>query len=484
VKTLFLNPPSFQGFDGGAGSRYQARREVKSFWYPTWLAQPAALVRDSKLIDAPPHGMGAEEALDAASRYELVVVHTSTPSLRNDMTFVKRLKQRNPGTLVGFVGAHVAVLPEQTLSACRQLDFVTGREFDFTIKEIADGAPLAEVQGISYWDRAKSEIVKNSERSLIADMDDLPFVTDVYKRDLDVDKYYVGYLQHPYVSLYTGRGCYSRCIFCLWPQTIGGHTYRVRSADHVFEEMKRAQRLFPTVKEFFFDDDTFTDNRPRAEDIARKLGTLGLTWSCNAKANVPYETLKVMRENGLRLLLVGFESGNQEILNGIRKGIRVDRAREFVKNCKKLGIRIHGTFILGLPGETRQTMRETMDYARELDVDTIQVSLAAPYPGTELYARAVQNGWLKQGDLVDEHGIQEAMIEFPDLSREEIFEGVEQFYRRFYMRPAPIMRIVKDMARDKDEAGRRLREGYEFMKFFVQRRQNVSGTSADERGAA
>jgi hopanoid biosynthesis associated radical SAM protein HpnJ len=475
VKTLFLNPPSFDGFDGGAGSRYQARREIKSFWYPTWLAQPAALVPDSKLIDAPPHDVTVDQALDAAADNELVIIHTSTPTLPNDIKFVRTLKERKPETVVGFVGAHVAVLPEQSLAACPEVDFVAGREFDFTIKEIAEGAPLAEVQGISYWDRDKNQIVKNGERPLIGNMDDLPFVTDVYKRDLEIEKYYIGYLQHPYVSLYTGRGCYSRCIFCLWPQTIGGHTYRVRSADHVFEEMKRAQKLFPTVKEFFFDDDTFTDNRPRAEDVARKLGTLGITWSCNAKANVPHDTLKVMRENGLRLLLVGFESGNQEILNGIRKGIRVDRARDFVRNCKKLGIRIHGTFILGLPGETRQTMRETMEYARELDVETIQVSLAAPYPGTELYARAVQNGWLKQGDLVDSHGIQEAMIEYPDLSRQEIFEGVEQFYRRFYMRPAPILRIMKDMAQDRHEAGRRLREGYEFLKFFTQRRQPASG---------
>ncbi len=471
VKTLFLNPPSFEGFDGGAGSRYQARREIKSFWYPTWLAQPAALVPDSTLIDAPPHDIGVEEALSAACAHDLTIVHTSTPTLRNDIKFVKELKARKPEALVGFVGAHVAVLPEQTLGACAELDFVTGREFDFTIKEIAQGADLKDVLGITYWDRGKKEIVRNPERPLIQNMDELPFVVDVYHRNLDIEKYYIGYLQHPYVSLYTGRGCYSRCIFCLWPQTIGGHTYRVRSPEHVYEEMKRATQLFPNVKEFFFDDDTFTDNRPRVEEIARRLKPLGITWSCNAKANVPYETLKVMRENGLRLLLVGFESGNQDILNGIRKGIRVDRAREFVKNCKKLGIRIHGTFILGLPGETRQTMRETMEYARELDVDTIQVSLAAPYPGTELYARALQNGWLKQDALVDEHGIQDATIEYPDLSRQEIFEGVEQFYRRFYMRPAPILRIVKDMVHDRDEAARRLREGYEFLKFFMERRE-------------
>ena len=147
------------------------------------------------------------------------------------------------------------------------------------------------------------------------------------------------------MSLYTGRGCKSRCTFCLWPQTIGGHTYRTRSPEHVIEEMALAKELFPQVKEFFFDDDTYTDDRPRAEKIARGLGELGVTWSCNAKANVPYETLKVMRDDGLRLLLVGYESGNQQILHNIKKGMRIEVARRFAEDCHKLGITIHGTFI-------------------------------------------------------------------------------------------------------------------------------------------
>jgi hopanoid biosynthesis associated radical SAM protein HpnJ len=470
LKTLLLNPPSVDGFDGGAGSRYQARREVRSFWYPTWLAQPAALIPGSRLIDAPPHDIGWEAALATAAQYELVVIHTSTPSLRNDLRFVAELKARKPEVLVGCVGAHVAVLPEETLAACADLDFVARREFDFTLKEIAEGCPLPEVAGISYRDRATGGIVHRPERPLLRNMDELPFVVPVYKRDLRVENYAIGYLKHPYVSLYTGRGCRSHCTFCLWPQTIGGHLYRVHSPEHVYEEMKLAQKLFPSVKEYFFDDDTFTDDRPRAEEIARKLKTLGLTWSCNAKANVPYETLKVLRECGLRLLLVGFESGNQEILNNIRKGIRVDRAREFVRNCQRLGIKIHGTFILGLPGETRATIRQTMAFARELDLDTIQVSLAAPYPGTELYAQAQANGWLKTAGLIDTQGFQEASLEYPDLGSEEIFRAIDEFYRRFYLRPRPILRIAGEMARDRAECARRLREGYEFFRFLAQRR--------------
>ena len=217
-------------------------------------------------------------------------------------------------------------------------------------------------------------------------MDRLPFVVDVYKRDLEVERYFIGYLQHPYVSLYTGRGCRSKCTFCLWPQTVGGHRYRTRSVEHVVAEIAHARRLFPQVKEYFFDDDTFTDDRPRAEAIARGLGRLGVTWSCNAKAEVPYETLKVLKDNGLRLLLVGYESGSQPILNNVKKGIRLDRARAFTRDAKALGITIHGTFIMGLPGETRETIEETIRFALDIDPHTLQVSLAAPYPGTALYA--------------------------------------------------------------------------------------------------
>ena len=221
-------------------------------------------------------------------------------------------------------------------------------------------------------------------------MDQLPFVTPVYKRDLTIENYFIGYLKHPYISLYTGRGCKSRCTFCLWPQTVGGHRYRVRSVGHVIDEIAYAKQAFPQVKEFFFDDDTFTDNLPRAEAIARELGKLGVTWSCNAKANVPRETLKVLKDNGLRLLLVGYESGNQQILHNIKKGMRIEVAKRFTKDCHELGITIHGTFILGLPGETKETIEETIRFAIEINPHTIQVSLAAPYPGTFLYNQAVR----------------------------------------------------------------------------------------------
>ncbi len=229
-------------------------------------------------------------------------------------------------------------------------------------------------------------------------MDELPFVAPVYRRDLTLRNYFIGYLKHPYVSLYTGRGCRSKCTFCLWPQTVGGHRYRVRSSANVLAEVAWIRAHMPEVREIMFDDDTFTDsaNLARVEEIARGLGRLGVTWSCNAKANVPYATLKVMKDNGLRLLLVGYESGDDAILHNIKKGLRTDIARRFARDCRRLGITVHGTFILGLPGETAETIRRTIEFAKEINPHTIQVSLAAPYPGTTLHAQALEQGWLKE----------------------------------------------------------------------------------------
>jgi hopanoid biosynthesis associated radical SAM protein HpnJ len=475
VKTLFLNPPSYEGFDGGAGSRYQARREVRSFWYPTWLAQAASLIPGSDLIDAPPEDLTLEQVTERARGQELIVIHTSTPSVASDALTAAHLKREIPGAVIGFVGAHTMVLPEQTLAQAPAVDFVTNGEFDYSVREIAEGRPFAEVGGITYRNPDGS-FARTADRPPIHDLDSFPFVVDVYARHLSIEKYYIGYLQHPYVSLYTGRGCRSRCTFCLWPQTIAGHTYRTRSVENVVAEMAQAQKLFPQVREFFFDDDTFTDDRPRAEDIARGLGRLGITWSCNAKANVPYETLKVMKDNGLRLLLVGFETGNQHILNNIKKGTRIDRAMEFMRDCHRLGILVHGTFILGLPGETRETIENTIAFAKQIDPYSLQVSLAAPYPGTELYRQATENGWLEKTaatDLVQDRGIQEAVIRYDDLSSTEIHAALERFYREYYLRPKPILRIMRDMVRDRQVMVRRLREAREFFAFMAQRRQTA-----------
>ncbi len=473
MRTLFLNPPSFEGFDGGAGARYQARREIRSYWYPTWLAQPAAMVPDSRLVDAPPAGLTLDDVVPLAHRHDLAILHTSSPTFAGDVKVAQALRDHNPSLLIGMVGPKVAVEPERSLLGAPAVDFVAREEFDFTVAEVAEGRPLDAVDGISFRG-PRGQVVHNPDRAVLEDMDRLPFVTPVYKRDLRPEDYYIGYLLHPYLSLYTGRGCRSRCTFCLWPQTVGGHRYRTRSVGHVLEEVALARQLFPQVKELFFDDDTFTDDRPRAEAIARGLSRLGITWSCNAKANVPRETLKVLKDNGLRLLLVGYESGSQQVLNNVKKGLKVDRARRFAKDCRELGITVHGTFILGLPGETRETIQETIRFAREVNPHSLQVSVAAPYPGTELYRQAKENGWLPAQDeegvaLVSEQGTQLAALTYPHLGRTEILDSVDTFYRRFYFRAGKLAEMSAEMVRHPEMTGRRLREGVEFVRFLGRR---------------
>jgi hopanoid biosynthesis associated radical SAM protein HpnJ len=470
LRTLFLQAPSFDGFDGGAGSRYQAKREIKSFWFPTWLAQPAALVPNSRVLDAPADELTVEASLEIARDYDLVIMHTSTPSFPTDARFAEMLRQDNPNIKIGLVGAKTMVDPEGSLKAAAAVDFVCREEFDYTCQEVAEGLPLKDIKGLSYRG-ADGRIVHNLPRAIIENMDELPFVAPVYKRDLKIENYFIGYLKHPYVSFYTGRGCRSKCTFCLWPQTVGGHRYRVRSAANVIAEVQWIKENMPEVEEIMFDDDTFTDtsNLPRVEEIASGMGKLGMTWSCNAKANVPYKTLKVMKDNGLRLLLVGYESGDDQILHNIKKGLRTDIARRFSSDCRKLGILVHGTFILGLPGETKETIDKTIKFAKEINPHTIQVSLAAPYPGTTLYKQAVDNGWLQENEavnLVNDKGVQLAAISYPHLSKEEIFHSMEVFYKEFYFRPNKIWEIVREMLTSWDMMKRRLREGVEFFRFL------------------
>ncbi|ACK65085.1 hopanoid biosynthesis associated radical SAM protein HpnJ [Rippkaea orientalis PCC 8801] len=468
-KTLFLSPPSFDGFDGGAGARYQAKREITSFWYPTWLAQPAALVPGSKLVDAPAHYQTVEDVLKIAKDYELVIMYTSTPTLPNDVKCAEAIKAQNPDIQVGLLGAHAAVLPTQTLEENPILDFVCRNEFDYTCKELAEGKPYDQIKGLSYRDR-HGKIQHTEERELIHDWDSMPSVFPVYADNLNIRNYFIGYLLHPYISLYTGRGCPAKCTFCLWPQTIGGHQYRAKTPEAVGKEMALAKSLWgDSIREYFFDDDTFTIDKKRVIAISEHLKKLNLTWSCNARANLDYDTLKILKDNGLRLLLVGFESGNQTVLDGVKKGIKLEVARKFMENCTKLGIKVHGAFIIGLPNETKKTIEDTIRFACEVSPHTIQVSIASPYPGTELYQQALDNGWFANKNLVASSGIQMSALQYPNLSAAEIEDAVEQMYRRFYFRRRAIIPIVQEMLGDPQMLVRRLREGKEFMAYLKER---------------
>jgi len=472
MKPLFLNPPTYEDFDGGAGARYQASREVTSFWYPAWLCYPAGMIAGARVVDAPVQRLDLEACLNIARDYDMVVMYTSTPTLQLDIATARAVKARRPETVTVLVGPHVSVLPEESLrQGGGAVDIVCRGEFDYSIRELCEGVEWQRVGGISF--RDGDEMVHTPNREPIRDLDSLPFVSQVYKRDLAVGEYVIPHFLHPYVSIYSSRGCPSRCIYCLWPQTFSGRSMRCRSPENVAEEVRWIMANMPEVREISFDDDTFTADVRHAREVAALLRPLGISWTINARANCDFETLKLMREAGLRHVVVGYESGNDAILKNIKKGITREQATRFTRDCRKLGLSIHGAFIMGLPGESRQTINETIEFAKRLDLNSIQASIASPYPGTEFYDLCLEKGWIASDAFLDDSGHQKCTISYPGLSSSEIFDSVDLFYNRFYFRPKYILRSIGRMIVDSAERKKLLKEGKQYLAYVKKRRQTA-----------
>jgi hopanoid biosynthesis associated radical SAM protein HpnJ len=478
MRTLFLNPPSFAGFDGGAGSRWPSTREIESYWYPVWLCYPAGMLADSKVVDAPPHGISIEQTVTMAKDFELLVLYTSSPGFHVDVKIAEMMKDSNSKIKVAFVGPPVTIEPDKALNASKAIDFLVRREFDFQIANYAKGTPLAELPGVSY--RKNGENIHNPEGGVIENLDELPWVSKVYKRDLDFRRYNVPFLLNPYISFYTTRGCPAMCTFCLWPQTHSGHRWRLRSAADVANEVRYTLENFPGLKEIFFDDDTFNYQKKRTIELCAELKKLNFTWSCTSRVTTDYETLKAMKEAGCRLLIVGYESGDQQILKNIKKGATIEGAKRFTRDAHSLGLVVHGDFIVGLPGETRETIRNTIDFAKGLDVETIQVSIGHAYPGTEFYEYAKENN-LVRIKMADEQGHQLPNVLYPGILEEaEMVEWVERFYGEYYFRPKAAWRIVRKAIFDSPERKRLYKEAKAYLSLRAKRKKYV----ADMRSAA
>jgi hopanoid biosynthesis associated radical SAM protein HpnJ len=469
MKTLLLNPPSFDNFDGGASSRWPATREIESYWYPVWLAYPAGMIPGSRLLDACPHKVNWQQTVEICKDYEFLVLFTSTVGFESDVKLIRKIKEVNPYLKIAFVGPHGHIKPEETLMASDDIDFLVRGEFDHAVAEYARGKPLVEILGASY--RKDGRVVHNEPRPQLhtEELDALPFATDVYKRDLEIERYNVPFLLHPFVSFYTSRGCPALCTFCMWPQTISGHAWRTRSTDNVVREVKQTIQNLPQMKEIFFDDDTFNIRKDRVLDLCEKFKPLKFRWSSTARSHGDYETVKAMADAGARLFIVGFESGDPQILKNIKKGTTLEVSRDFVKNCKKVGIRIHGDFIIGLPGETKETIQRTIDFAKELDCETIQVSIAHALPGTELHDQMSKQGFLRMEALADSGGHQLPHIEYPHLSKTEMMAGLNRFYDEYYFRPRVVWRIVREALWDGNERKRLYHEAVEFLKLRAER---------------
>src|SRR5256712_1394131 len=271
MKTLLLNPPSFENFDGGASSRWPATREIESYWYPVWLTYPAGMLPGSRLLDASPHKVNWQQTIEIAKDYEFLILFTSTVGFGSDVKLIRKIKETKPDLKIAFVGPYGHNKPEETLNASEDIDFVTQGEFDHSVVEFAQGKPPSEILGISY--RKDGKIVHNAPRPQLhtAELDALPFATEIYKRDLQIERYNVPFLLHPFISFYTTRGCPALCTFCMWPQTISGHAWRGRSGGDVAKEGEHAPQCFPPLKKIFFGHHPFNTHKDRVEQHCNRL---------------------------------------------------------------------------------------------------------------------------------------------------------------------------------------------------------------------
>jgi radical SAM superfamily enzyme YgiQ (UPF0313 family) len=443
----------------GRSMRWQDTGRAGTLYYPIWLSYATAVVEQEhrvRLVDAPAWDWGLKDILEDIKRFkpDLVVVDSSFPSLKNDIKVAEKIKKESRSIIV-LVGPPTSQFSEEILRSTG-VDIVARYEYDFTIMDVAEaleeGKDLRGIRGIAYKEDGKIVHNPNREFTSSEDLDKIPFVSEVYKKYLNVKDYFLNYCLYPMVQIFTGRGCPYQCTFCSWPQTFMGRKYRVRSIENLLDELKWIEDNLD-VKEVFFEDDTFTINRKRVIDFCKGYRERGLSisWSCNARVDtLDLETIREMKKTNCRFLIVGFESADNEILKNIKKGFTVKQARKFVRNVKKVGLFLHADFIIGLPGETKETIEKTRRFIEWMKPDQLQVSVCSPFPGTELYEWCERNGYLLTEDpdeYLDEYGHQKSIISYPWLTAEEITRAVDDILKSYYMNLRYVPIILKQIFR-------------------------------------
>jgi radical SAM superfamily enzyme YgiQ (UPF0313 family) len=429
-----------------------------TFYYPMWLCYAAGLLEKNgfevKIIDAPAKRMELNKMLLSAKEFApaLTIVDTSTPSIYNDAEVAAKIKELAKSFIM-LVGTHPSAMPEETLKINASIDAVARREYEYTVLELAmmlnkgvpDKEDLKKIDGLSF--RAGDGVIHNREREFLDDVDSLPFVSEVYKKHLDYRDYFYAHSRHPIVTLITGRGCPHHCVYCLYPQTFNGHKLRNRSIKNVVDEIEYCLNSFPDLREIMFEDDTLTVNKKRALEFAEEILRRGLKfqWSANSRADVDLETMLLLKKAGARLFCVGIESGDQKVLDAMKKRLTVPKIREFFKDAKKAGILIHGCFLVGNPGETKETLQKTLGLALELSPDTAQFFPIMIYPGTEAYRWASENKYLTSEDYrewLSAEGLHNCVISRPGLTNYELVEFCDRARQKFYTRPSYVAKKI------------------------------------------
>ena len=452
MKISFINPPFKTEY--GKFSRESRSPSVGHsgiLYYPLWMIYAAAVVKQDGFevifYDACAKRTDAQTTLALMEHdfkdTKLFVLDTSTPSIYSDVAFGALLKDRYPNAFVLLVGTHPSATVEETLSMDRRIDGIARREFDYIVRDLAraiqQNDSLAGVRGLSY--REGEKIVHNADADFITDLDQIPFASKFIREYLNVTDYVFTAAAFPSIQIFTGRGCPARCNFCVYPQTMHGPKYRLRSVQNVVAEFQYIIEQFPEVKEIVIEDDTFTINKQRTVEICKLLIEKGfhkkIRWLCNARVNLDLETMRLMKKAGCHLIIPGVESMSQEILNNIKKGTTVEQIEQYMTNARKAGLMVHACYMVGNEGETRETMEATLQAAIRFRTDTAQFFPLIPYPGTEAFAWAKSHGYIngKYDEYCNEDGTLNCIVNTPSLKAAELVEFCAYARKKYYLRP-------------------------------------------------
>lgn len=413
----------------------KARQKEKSFYapFPFFLAYSAAILRENghvvSVIDAGALGMLEKEFVEEVRRRrpELVIIETSTPTIKMDLKYAEVIKEITNSKIV-LTGPHVSVYPKEILKDYSFVDYIAIGEYEYTIAELVSALDQnkdeTKIKGLAVRKR-DGEVAVNERRPLIDPLDELPYpARDLFPIDShnDISVYHDGFEKaFPSIQIVSSRGCPFKCNFCVWPQVMyNSHKYRTFSPKRVVDEMEYCLDKY-NPKTFYFDDDSFVINKKHVLGICKEIRERGINikWSCMGDAMaVDREMLREMSRAGCVAMKFGVESASPEVLKKIGKPLDLSRVLDVVEWCKEYGVRTHATFCFGLLGDTPETIKKTIEFASNLDVDGVQFSTAIPYPGTRFYKTAEKEGWLLTNDWskYDES----AIVKYPELSVEEL----------------------------------------------------------------
>jgi radical SAM superfamily enzyme YgiQ (UPF0313 family) len=373
----------------------------------------------------------------------LALIETSTPSIEFDLETAAAVKRASPDTFVALMGSHVTFFDQETVANNPAVDAVVRGEFEYTAADLARaldaGGDLKGVPGLTYRD-AEGDVRRNPDRPLFEPLDDMPFPA---RHIVKGDGYRAGIYSggHP-TAMVSSRGCPYRCTFCLWPDILYGHKFRARSAANVVDEIEEAVRTYGH-DEIYFDDDTFSIDRQRVLDVCSMIRERGLEteveWIAQCRVDtVDREMLEAMKAANCGYILFGVESGSPAMLKKMKKGITLDKVRQAFKLTREVGIKTQAFFLFGMPGETQETISETIQFAKEINASSTQFAIAIPHPGTALYEECKANGWLTSENWAD-YTSEASLIETPWLTAEEVEQARVRAYRDYYYRPGFIV---------------------------------------------